>query len=225
GQRLSRLPLLREDERRHVLIESRGRRAEHRGACLVHELFEEQAARAPDAIAIGCGAGRITYADLDDRAAALARRLVRLGVGPDVPVGLCVERSIEMVTGLLGILKAGGAYVPLDPAYPRERLAGILRETGIPVVLTQRRLAAGLPAGDARVVLLDDTGAEGPEAGAESIPAPASDNLAYIIHTSGSTGIPKGVEVPHGALLNHAVEMARLYGLSPSDRVLQFASL
>ncbi|OLD63512.1 MAG: hypothetical protein AUI47_08965 [Acidobacteria bacterium 13_1_40CM_2_68_5] len=225
GERLSRLPLLRDDERRHVLLESSGRRTEPRAARSVNGLIEARAAKAPDAVAVCFGDRRITGADLDRHASALAGRLVRLGVGPDVPVGLCVERSIEMVTGLIGILKAGGAYVPLDPAYPRERLAGILRETGMPVVLTQRRLAAGLPARGARVVLLDDAGADGLDVGAEPVPAPASDNLAYIIHTSGSSGVPKGVEVPHRALLNHAVEMARLYGLSPSDRALQFASL
>ncbi|HYS77481.1 MAG TPA: amino acid adenylation domain-containing protein, partial [Candidatus Dormibacteraeota bacterium] len=224
GQRLSRLPLLPEDERRHVLIESTGRRTRLRGARSVHELIEERAASVPDAIAVCFGDSRITYADLDRRASILARRLVRLGVAPDVPVGLCLERSIAMVTGLLGILKAGGAYVPLDPACPRERLAHLLRETGAPVVLAERRLAPVLPARHAPVILLDDMEADVPDPGPGSIPAPASENLAYVIHTSGSSGLPKGVEVPHRALLNHAVEMARLYGLSPSDRVLQFAS-
>jgi amino acid adenylation domain-containing protein/non-ribosomal peptide synthase protein (TIGR01720 family) len=225
GRRLSRLPLLREDERRQVLLESAGRRRELRGARSVHGLIEAQAARTPQAIAVSFGDRRITCEELDRRASVLARRLVRLGVGPDVPVGLCVDRSIEMMAGLLGILKAGGAYVPLDPAYPRRRLDDILRETGAAVVLAQRRLVASLEAPDAQFVLLDDTETQGLDADSGELPVPASENLAYIIHTSGSSGAPKGVEVPHRALLNHAVEMARLYGLRPSDRVLQFASI
>ncbi|HYS04987.1 MAG TPA: amino acid adenylation domain-containing protein [Candidatus Dormibacteraeota bacterium] len=225
GRRLSRLPLLREDERRRILLGSHGRRTENREARTVHGLIEERAATARDATAVSFGDRRITYAELDERAAALARRLVPLGVGPDVPVGLCVERSIEMLEGLLGILKAGGAYVPLDPAYPGERVAGILRETGTRVLLAQRRLVAGLEACGAQIVLLDDIEVTGPAAGRESIPDPEPQSLAYITHTSGSSGVPKGVAVTHGALLNHAVDVTRLYGLSQADRVLQFASL
>src|SRR5207247_11471430 len=139
--------------------------------------------------------------------------------------GPLVERALRMAPGLRGILTAGGAYVPLGPAYPRERLDGVLRDTAVSVILTDERCVANLPANGARIVLLGDTEDAGPEAGSGAIPTPSSENLAYIIHTSGSSGVPKGVEVPHRALLNHAVEMTHLYGLSSSDRVLQFASL
>src|SRR5206468_681709 len=114
------------------------------------------AARTPEAVAVRSGAGRITYAALDRRAADLARRLRRLGVGPESTVALCAERSIEMVAGLLGVLKAGGACVPLDPGYPRERIASLLRETGARVVLAQRRLLGVLPMGEACVLCLED---------------------------------------------------------------------
>src|SRR5262249_4143885 len=115
--------------------------------------------------------------------------------------------------------------VPLDSAYPRQRLDAVLRETAVPVVLGRRRFVSDLERRDVHVVLLDDLAPDGHDAEAHRLPAPVPENLAYIIHTSGSSGPPKGVQAPHRALLNHAVEMARLYGLSPADRVLQFASL
>jgi amino acid adenylation domain-containing protein/non-ribosomal peptide synthase protein (TIGR01720 family) len=225
--RLSRLPVLPQEERRQVLVDWSGPRAEFPHERCIHELFEDQAARAPEAIAVCFGPDRLTYADLDRRATTLSRRLRRLGVGPESPVVLCVERSIEMVVGLLGVLKAGGAYVPLDPAYPADRCAHILEETRAGVVLTQRRLLARLRADGTRVVCLDEASVEGaaPGEAAGDVRAAAPQNLAYVIYTSGSTGAPKGVLVPHRALVNHSVEMARRYALRPDDRVLQFASL
>jgi len=229
--RLSHLPLLPEEERRQVLVEWSGPKADFPRERCIHELFEAAAARAPESIAVSFGNERITYAALDRRASILARRLRRLGIGPESMVALCAERSIEMVAGLLGILKAGAAYVPLDPGYPREHVRRILKEASVRVLLAQRRLLAGLPTGEVCVVCLEDEPGErrpaddGGSARTEESPAARPDNLAYIVFTSGSTGRPKGVLVSHRSLVNHSVEMARRYGLRPDDRVLQFAAL
>src|SRR5262249_36973988 len=135
---------------------------------------------------------------LNARANQLAHHLRRLGVGPEVLVGLCVERSLEMVVGLLGILKAGGAYVPLDPDYPAERLAFMLEDTQAPVLLTQQALRGGLPAGKAHVVCLDADWKQFDQQPNVNLPAQATaDNLAYVIYTSGSTGTPKGIMIGH----------------------------
>ena len=164
----------------------------------VHELFEQQAARTPDAVAVVLENQQLTYRELNGQANQLARHLRTLGVGPEVLVGLCVERSLEMVIGLLGILKAGGAYVPLDPAYPRERLALILADAGVKVLLTQEPLLAQLPAQVVHVLCLDRDAAR---LAAESQENPArlaaAENVAYVIFTSGSTGRPKGCMVTH----------------------------
>ncbi len=168
------------------------------GRC-VHELFAEQAGRTPDAVALVAGGVSLTYAELARRAGRLARRLAALGVGPDVRVGICVERSPEMVVGLLGILGAGGAYVPLDPQYPAERLAYMLADAGVRLLLTQDRLRGRLPEFGGEVVALDAEHDGAEDAGAVSH-SPSPDNLAYVIYTSGSTGLPKGTEVPHRAI-------------------------
>ncbi len=223
--RLSRLPILPEEERRQVLLEWNRPRAEFPRDRCIHELVGERAARQPEAIAACCGDARLTYGEMDRRAAALARRLNRLGVGPESAVALCVERSLEMLIGLLGILKAGGAYVPIDPRHPAERTAHILKDTQARVVLAQRHLRAALTVKGTRIVCLDQAEEEGADAEVDRLPVAAPANLAYVIYTSGSTGAPKGVQIPHRALVNHAVEMARRFGLSPADRVLQFASL
>ncbi|HEX8904783.1 MAG TPA: amino acid adenylation domain-containing protein, partial [Longimicrobiaceae bacterium] len=167
----------------------------------VHELFAEQAARTPGDVAIVFGDESLTYAELDRRANRLAHHLRGLGVGPDVKVGVCVERSPEMVVGVLGVLKAGGAYVPLDLGYPAERLAFMAADAEVRVLLTQERLLGQLPAHEGRVVCLDRDRAEieaHPDTAPESGARP--DHLAYVIYTSGSTGTPKGTEVPHRAI-------------------------
>src|SRR5262249_16631252 len=167
------------------------------------ELFAAQVARTPDAVALVFGDDRLSYRELDMRANRLAHHLRALGVGPEVVVGLCLERSLELVVGLIAILKAGGAYLPLDPAYPRERLAFILADAGAPVLLTHSSLRERLPDHGAHLIALDA------EAGAiarqpTSPPAVALDpqNPAYAIYTSGSTGTPKGVAMAHGSLSN-----------------------
>ncbi|HYY42898.1 MAG TPA: amino acid adenylation domain-containing protein, partial [Pyrinomonadaceae bacterium] len=168
----------------------------------------------------------MTYAELDARANQLAHHLQRLGVGPDSIVGLCVNRSPAMLVGLLGILKAGGAYVPLDPAYPAERLAFMLADSGAQVVLTEQAIAALLPSAGVRVIRLD---VDWPEIARESVLAPACrvapDNLAYVIYTSGSTGRPKGVAMPHRPLVNLLRWQHARSGADTRARTLQFASL
>ncbi|MDJ0865452.1 MAG: LLM class flavin-dependent oxidoreductase [Myxococcota bacterium] len=169
----------------------------------IHQLIEEQARRTPHATAVALGAERIRYAELDERANRLAQHLRGLGVGPDVRVGICTERSLDLVVGLLGIHKAGGAYVPLDPSYPADRIAFMLEDARVPVLLTQAHLEAELPPHQARVVRLD---ADWPAIERESSECPASgvtpEHLAYVIYTSGSTGRPKGVMVEHRNVVN-----------------------
>jgi amino acid adenylation domain-containing protein len=191
-----------------------------RGACL-HELLAEQAGRTPEAVAVEIDGCALTYRELRARALGLAARLRALGVGPDVPVGLCAERSIELVVSLLGILEAGGAYVPLDPGDPADRLAWILADAKAGTLLVQPHLVETLPAQAAPVVLLDPQ-----EVAASSAepPPPAKtspESLAYVIYTSGSTGRPKGAMNTHAAIVNRLLWMQEAYGLTPDDRVLQ----
>ena len=226
GRRLSELPLLTDGERRQLLVEWNDTAAEYpRDAC-IHQLFEAQARRTPDAVAVVSGESSLTYAELEERAKAVARRLRALGVGPEALVGLCVERSVEMVTALLGILGAGGAYLPLDPTYPRERLAFILEDARPAVLLTQQRLLGHLPETGARIVCLDTDWAA---IAADGAHAPAgevrSEHLAYVIYTSGSTGWPKGVQVQHRAVVNLLTAMREKSGITAADRLLAVTTL
>jgi amino acid adenylation domain-containing protein/FkbM family methyltransferase len=188
----------------------------------IDRLVEEQAAATPDAVAVVFEDRRLSYRELDARANQLAHYLRGLGVGPETLVGVCMERSPEMVIGLLGIMKAGGAYVPLDPAYPSERLAMILEDVRAPVVLTQRHLGGVLPPHPARVVGVD---AEWELISRESEARPeavgAEDDLAYVIYTSGSTGRPKGVMIEHRSICNRLLWMQAEFPLGPEDCVLQ----
>jgi amino acid adenylation domain-containing protein len=188
-----------------------------RGACL-HELIEAQAARTPEAPAVSFEGETITYGELGRRSGILAGRLRALGVGPETLVGVCAERSLELPVALLAILRAGGAYVPLDPDYPADRLAFMLEDAAVPVLLTQARLVDRLPAHGARVVLLDGAAELSPEAEG---PAAGLDNAAYAIFTSGSTGRPKGVVNTHRGIVNRILWMQAQYGLAPGDSVLQ----
>ena len=223
---LSRLPLLTPSERHQLLVQWNDTAVEFPGDLCVHQLFEKQVARVPNATAVVFENEQLTYHELNKRANHLAHHLRKLGVGPDVLVAICVERSLEMVVGLLGILKAGGAYVPLDPAYPLERLSFMLEDAEVSVLLTQSQLAEQLPKSGARLVCLDtdwNTIAE------ESAEEPASQatpaNLAYVIYTSGSTGKPKGVQIPHRAVVNFLTSMGQKPGMTSADRLLAVTTL
>ncbi|HEX6289370.1 MAG TPA: amino acid adenylation domain-containing protein, partial [Herpetosiphonaceae bacterium] len=201
--RLGNVPLLSEVERQRMLVDWNRSEAEYPRAAAVHELIEAQAARTPGVKAIVFEGAALSYAELNTRANQLAHYLRAQGVGPDVLVALCVERSLEMIVGMLAILKAGGAYVPLDPAYPQERLAYMLSHTRAPVILTQAALVARLPEHTAPVFRLDadwHTLAQQPTTNPPRTVQP--EHLAYIIFTSGSTGRPKGVMVTQRGLIN-----------------------
>ncbi len=193
----------------------------------IHQLVETQARKTPDAIALVYGKQQLTYEELNRRSSCLARYLQLQGIQPDQPVGLCVERSLEMVVGILGILRAGGAYLPLEPQYPGERLQYMLQDSRVEWVLTQSRFTASLsPLLDDSVHLLSlDREWESITEGAQRQPALKRQvrlhHLAYILYTSGSTGRPKGVMLEHRALCNRILWMEDEYGLSPEDRVLQ----
>ncbi len=212
SQPIGSLPLLTPEERAEVLTAWNATAAPYPGDRLAHELFEMQADRVPDSCALECGAVRLSYREIEERANQLAHHLIRLGVGPEVTVGLCCERSPDLVVGLLAVLKAGGSYLPLDPAYPPERLRAMQDDSGTSLVLTQERF---------------DT--DRPQIVAQPITRPARrsgpDNRAYLIYTSGSTGRPKGVEVHHRALVNFLASMAREPGLTAGDRLLSVTTL
>jgi amino acid adenylation domain-containing protein len=220
-RRLPELALLTEPERRRLLVEWNDTRAGYPDGACVHELIEAQVDRAPETKAVVFQDRSLTYRELDERANRLARRLIALGVGPEVKVGLCVERSLEMVVGALAILKAGGAYLPLDPTHPPRRLASILDQARAPVLVATRHSGPALPQHGARVLLADEPG-EG-KAGRPARTA-TPDALAYVIHSSGSTGTPKGIEVPHRGLCNLAADLGRRFGVKPGERALQFFS-
>jgi amino acid adenylation domain-containing protein len=195
---LSELPLLTEAERHQLLVEWNATQTEYPMDRCIHRLFEAQVEQTPEAVAVVFEDSQLTYRELNQRANQLAHHLQQFGVGPEVLVGLCIERSLEMVVGILGILKAGGAYVPLDPAYPQDRLAFILQDAQVSVLLTQQRLAERLPQHTANVLYLN-TAWEGiaQERDQNLISRATSENLAYVIYTSGSTGRPKGVAIAH----------------------------
>jgi amino acid adenylation domain-containing protein len=197
-QRVSELPLLTENERQQLLVEWNQIQPSIDDAPCIQQLFEQQVARTPEAVAVVFETQQLTYAELNRRANQLAHYLSKRGVGPEVLVGICVERSIAMVVGLLGILKAGGAYLPLDPSYPTERLAFMVEDAGVKVLVIQQELLKNLPRSVAEIVCID---ADWDQISLESRDCPesetAGENAAYVIYTSGSTGKPKGVIVTH----------------------------
>jgi amino acid adenylation domain-containing protein len=225
-QRISKLPLLHAEERQRLLVEWNDTAGEFPDNRCVHELIEMQVERSPDAIAVVGDNDRVTYHELDRRANQLAHYLRRLGVGAEDLVGLCLERSPNMLVGLLGVLKAGAAYIPLDPAYPKERLSFMLADAGVSLLLTQSGLRACLHGVEARTVCLDeDWEAVARESVASAGVAGMPDRLAYVIYTSGSTGQPKGVEISHRALVNFFTAMRQRPGMSAQDVVLAVTSL
>src|SRR5262249_22406511 len=199
---ISELRLLSEDERRQVLVEFNRTERDYPGES-IHRMFEGQAERAPDKVAVVWGGQRVSYGELNRRADRIGHRLEREGVGVETLVGICVGRSIEMVAGLLGALKAGCAYVPLDPNYPGERLRLMYEDSRAAALLTERRLLGRLPQSGARALCLDEEcerdSAEAWDEGIDLNPGVEVgwENLAYVIYTSGSTGRPKGVGITH----------------------------
>ncbi|MFT4433836.1 amino acid adenylation domain-containing protein [Caballeronia sp. 15715] len=191
----------------------------------VHTLIEARAQQQPDALALVAGNLSLSYSELDARANRLAHRLMREGVGREARVGFAVARSVEMIVGLLAVLKAGGAYVPLDPAYPVERLAHMIEDSGITLLITQSHLRERLPANGGLTRLDLDTLDDSAEPASNPAVKLAGGNLAYVIFTSGSTGKPKGVAVAHDALSMHCQAVAFRYGITPEDRQLHFASI
>ena len=226
SRRLSELPLLTAAEREQMLVEWNKTGREYRSNQGPAQLFEAQVKRTPEAVAVVYGDRHLTYAELNRRANRSAHYLKRLGVGPDVLVGICLERSLDMMVGLLGILKAGGAYLPLDPEFPRERLRFMLEDSGAALLVTQEALLEGLPDHGARVICLDRDG-EAIEGESEENPDSGTkpEDLAYVIYTSGSTGKPKGVEIPLGAVANFLQAMRREPGIGAEDALLAVTTL
>ncbi|MEG3972253.1 amino acid adenylation domain-containing protein [Microcoleus sp. T2B6] len=225
-QKILELPLLTPTERQQLLVEWNHSWAEYPQDKCIHQLFEAQVEQSPDAVAVVFEEEQLTYRELNAKANQLAHYLRSLGVGPEVLVGICVERSFEMLVGILGILKAGGAYVPIDPNYPSERLAFMLEDSSVPVLLIQKKLEEKLPPHSARVISLDS---DWEEIAAYSEENPCSgvksNNVAYVIYTSGSTGKPKGVLIEHRSLVNYTTVARAEYGIQERDRILQFSSI
>ncbi|MEH2120069.1 non-ribosomal peptide synthetase [Nostoc sp.] len=224
NQSIAKLPILPAVEQQLLATWNNTQTAYPQDIC-IHQLFETQVEKTPNAIAVVFENEQISYRELNQRANQLAHYLQSLGVGSEVLVGLCVERSLEMVVGVLGILKAGGAYVPLDYAYPQERLAFMLQDAQVSVLVTQEKLKAGLPNHQAEIICLDtnwqfrDYGLDNPT---HNI---TSNNLAYVIYTSGSTGQPKGVQIQHRSAVNLLNAIAEEPGLTAKDTLLSVTSL
>jgi amino acid adenylation domain-containing protein len=225
-ERISRMPLLTDAERHQLVAEWNNTRSDYPKDLCVHQCFEKQVACTPDSTAVVFEKELLSYRELDTRANQLANHLRRLGVGADSLVGICLERSLEMVVGLLGILKAGAAYVPIDPAYPGDRVSFMLEDAEVPVLITQKRLIENLQAGKARVVLIDSDWREVAEQSSQSPGLTTQpENRAYVIYTSGSTGKPKGVEVLHRAVVNFLTTMAECPGMTVDDKLLAVTTL
>ncbi|GAX38795.1 amino acid adenylation domain-containing protein [Nodularia sp. NIES-3585] len=220
-QRINQLPLLTASEQQQLLVEWNDTQIDYPHDLCIHQLFEQQVERTPHAVAVVYEHQQLTYAQLNSRANQLAHYLRSLGVSADVLVGICVERSIDMIVGLLGILKAGGAYVPLDPEYPTERLSFMLEDAQVSVLLTQQHLKGKLPQHQAQLVCLDTDwqlisrlNQKNPITGVQA------SNLAYVIYTSGSTGQPKGVQISHEGVSNFLFAMQERPGITKQDILL-----
>ncbi|MFB2836660.1 non-ribosomal peptide synthetase, partial [Floridanema evergladense] len=222
---ISQIPMLTTVEQHQLLTEWNNTQTDYPADKCLHQLFEEQVEKTPDAVAVVFENQQLTYRELNQRANQLAHYLRSLGVGADVLVGICVERSLEMIVGILGILKAGGAYVPLDPTYPQDRLSFMLNDTGVKVLLTQENLVNSLPKHEALIVCLDSDWQTMNQASQENLHSRVSaENLAYVIYTSGSTGTPKGVVVTHQAV-NRLVKNTNYIQITADDRIAQASNI
>ncbi len=222
-QCLSDLQLLTPSEVQQLLVEWNDTKTDYPQDKCIHQLFEEQVEKTPDAVAVVFENEQLTYRELNNRANQLAHYLQNLGVKPEVLVGVCVERSLSMVVILIAILKTGGAYLPLDPNYPRERLGFMLADAQVPVLLTQPHLVNALPPHQGKLVCVDTQDTDFADYSSQNLIANGlkPENLAYVIYTSGSTGKPKGVMNTHLGLCNRLLWMQDAYQLTSSDRVLQ----
>jgi non-ribosomal peptide synthetase component F len=218
---VSGLSLLSEAERAQIVVDWNDTGRPYPNDRRIHELFAEQAKRAPDRIALIGDAQEVTYGELNRRANQLAHYLRRMGVGPEVLVGLCLQRSVEMVVAVMGVLKSGGAYLPLDPESPIERLMVMLEDAGAGIVLTERALEEHLPTHWGQTICLDvEWERINEESGNEPKSGGGPENLAYVIYTSGSTGEPKGVAVQHQSLVARIIALLEVFELTQADRLL-----
>jgi amino acid adenylation domain-containing protein len=227
-EKISRLPILTDAERKRLLVEFNDTAAEYPLTNCVHQLFEAQAQRAPNAVAIIFEGQKLTYGELHQKADQIARRLKALGVGPESLVGISMERSVEMVLAIFGILKAGGAYVPLDPTYPKDRLAFMAEDAGVKLILTYSSLLQQLEGISVTTLCLNkelETPTSGDNDSLDDQRSASVENIAYVIYTSGSTGKPKGVMTPHDAVTNMILWMQAAYEMTPADRLLQKTAL
>ncbi|MEG4504364.1 amino acid adenylation domain-containing protein [Microcoleus sp. F6_B4] len=225
-QRIANLQYLSAQERDRLLVECNNTQADYPQDLCIHQLFEMQADRTPDAVALVFGEERVTYRELNLRSNQLARYLQKIGVGAEVLVGLCCGRSLDLIVGMLGILKAGGAYLILDPSYPAERSSFMLKDAQLSVVLTQQQWVEKLRSPNLQIVCLDtDWEMISQEIADNPTSAATAENLVYAIYTSGSTGKPKGVEIEHGSLLNLVFWHQREFGVSAGDRATQIAAI
>ncbi len=223
---ISELPLLSQEERLRMLHLASGPQQPFPEHLSLPQLFEAQVQRRPDAIAFVCEDKQFTYQELNQQATRLARLLQTQGVGPEVLVGLCLERTPLLLIGLLAILKAGGAFVPLDPSYPGERLAFLLKDAGVQVLLTQHDCLTIFPEYQGRLLCLDDDWSSSAEYRSDPLPTPTQpENLAYVIYTSGSTGQPKGVQITHRAVINFLHAMSQQLQLTEHEKLLAVTSL
>ncbi|MCB0167234.1 MAG: amino acid adenylation domain-containing protein, partial [Anaerolineae bacterium] len=226
NQPITDLPLLAETERQQLLLQWNETQRSYPATQCLHHLFEQQVERTPEAIALIYREQQWTYQDLNRRANQLAHYLQSLGLGPDSLVGICVERSLEMMVGLLGILKAGATYIPLDPAFPPQRLAYILQDADITTLVTQHKLVDHLPDHTVQPVYLDTDWPTIAAHPTDNLTVPvAPEELAYIIYTSGSTGRPKGVQIAHRAVVNFLTAMQQQPGIEASDKLLAVTTL
>lgn len=226
-QPIPRLPLLSATQINELLLAGQGKITTYPTSKCIHQLFEQQVQKTPDAIAVESSGQKISYRELNEKANQLAHYLQGLGVKPEVLVGIYVERDIEMIVGFLGILKAGGAYIPLDPVYSQQRINHILQDTSISILLTQQKLLSRLTEKPVKVICLDTDWKEIRDNCSISNPVSevCSNNLAYVIYTSGSTGLPKGVTIAHKSLVNLVSMGIKEFGINEKDRILQFVSI
>lgn len=223
---ISKLALLDETEKVKILTDWNRTKVKYAQNLCVHHFFETQVKQTPDKAAVVFTGKELTYDELNRRANQLARYLIQRGVQPETLVGISAERSLDMIVGLLGILKTGGAYLPLDPNYPADRLALMLEDSKVSILVTQQKLVEQLPGENLDIICLDTDWAEIEKENNENLSTQVSpENLAYVIYTSGSTGKPKGVQISHAAVVNHNLAVRDIFSLNPADRILQFATI